>query len=446
MTRRGQTTTFQERVEITERAAQGQSDPAIAAALGCSPATVRKWRRRGRRHGAAGLASPMGRPATGPLGAAAPAVRDTLLALRRAHPGWGPDTLLAEVQADPRWAGLPLPGRSRVAALIKEAGLTRRYQRHTDLPVPQAALSGTPHEEWELDAQGMIRVEGVGPVSLISIVDTVSRLKVECYPCMEANNPPLPAYQLLLRRAFTAVGLPRRISFDHGTVFYDNTSPSPFPTRLHLWLIALGVEVVFTRKRCPTDHARIERTHQTMTLQALLGQRWPDQGALWAGLDRRRAMLNERIPCRPLSGQAPLQAFPGAAHSGRPYRPEREEALLDLGRVHRYLSACRFFRQVKPCGVFALGGYNYYLGKKLRGRTLVLSFDPAQGAWAAQVDGSAETLVIAPQGLTKSALMGELSRLLALPGHQLALPFTPEAWRQIEYAHALAGPLLPGTT
>lgn len=27
-----------------------------------------------------------------------------------------------------------------------------------------------------------------------------------------------------------------------------------------------------------------------MTLQALLGQCWPDQATLWAGLDARRAM------------------------------------------------------------------------------------------------------------------------------------------------------------
>jgi transposase InsO family protein len=106
----------------------------------------------------------------------------------------------------------------------------------------------------------------------------------------------LEAYQLMLRRAFLTVGLPRRITFDHGTVFYDNTSPSPFQTRLHLWLLALGIDVCFTRKRCPTDHAKIERTHQTMTLQALLGQRWSDQMALWAGLDARRAMLNQHIP------------------------------------------------------------------------------------------------------------------------------------------------------
>ena len=35
--------------------------------------------------------------------------------------------------------------------------------------------------------------------------------------------------------------------------------------------------------------------------------------------------------------------------------------------------------------------------------------------------------------------MGELGHLLALPAYQLALPFTHEAWRQLEYAQNLTG-------
>jgi hypothetical protein len=41
------------------------------------------------------------------------------------------------------------------------------------------------------------------------------------------------------------------LTLDHGTVFYDNTTPSPFPTTLHLWLLALGVQVRFTRHPMP---------------------------------------------------------------------------------------------------------------------------------------------------------------------------------------------------
>jgi hypothetical protein len=168
------------------------------------------------------------------------------------------------------------------------------------------------------DGRGIriMRVEGVGKVSLINIVDVTSRLKAESYPSLETTNPALPDYQLTLRRAFLTYGLPQVLTLDHGTVFYDNTTPSPFPTKLHLWLLALGIQVRFTRKRCPTDHAIIERTHQTITAQALLGQAYPSPSALWAGLDARREVLNHHLPSRALSHKSPLEAYPQAIHGG----------------------------------------------------------------------------------------------------------------------------------
>jgi hypothetical protein len=47
MLRHRPTTTIVERVTIIERASAGETDAMIAAALGCSIWTVRKWRRRG---------------------------------------------------------------------------------------------------------------------------------------------------------------------------------------------------------------------------------------------------------------------------------------------------------------------------------------------------------------------------------------------------------------
>ena len=69
--------------------------------------------------------------------------------------------------------------------------------------------------------------------------------------------------------------------------------------------LSLGVQVRFTRKRCPTDHANTLRTHQTMTAQALLGQTYPSPSDLWTGLDERREVLNHHLPSRALAHQAP---------------------------------------------------------------------------------------------------------------------------------------------
>jgi hypothetical protein len=191
MLRRGQITTFQERLDITERAAAGQSDTEIATALGCSVWTVRKWRRRGQHQGRTGLSSQMGRPISGPLCMLPTGMRDAILQMRRTHPGWGPTTLLAELRVDPRWADCPLPSRSPIAALLGAEKLTRRYQKHSALPAPAIQPQGAPHDEWELDAQGRMRVAGVGNVSLITLVDVVSRLKIESSPCLDTTNPPV---------------------------------------------------------------------------------------------------------------------------------------------------------------------------------------------------------------------------------------------------------------
>jgi hypothetical protein len=202
------------------------------------------------------------------------------------------------------------------------------------------------------------------------------------------------------------------------------------------------IDLCFTRKRCPTDHAKMERTHQTMILQTLLGQRWSDQAALWAGLDARRTMLNHHIPSSVFQGHAPLQVCPEAAHSGRISRPEWEAEMLDLERVFAYLATCRWFRRIRANGRLDLGGYDYYLGTSLRKQLLEVHFDATQGCFLGQLAGRESTITFAPQGLTKTDLMGELGHLLALPAYQLALPFTQEAWRQLEYTRVLAGTTL----
>src|SRR6266571_8718235 len=439
---RGQTTTFQTRLEINEYASAGWNDTQIATAVGCSVWTVRKWRRRWRKLGHIGFTSQMGRPVTGPLSTFPDELQQAILHLRQLHPGWGPATLLTALKTDPSWHDQPLPSRARIAALLKQAGLTRHYQPHHDLLQPPRASPNTPHQEWQMDAQGIMRVEGVGKVSLITIVDVVSRLKAESYPGLETTNPALPDYQLTLRRAFLTYGLPEILTLDHGTVFYDNTTPSPFPTRLHLWLLALGVQVRFTRKRCPTDHAIIERTHQTMTAQALLGQTYPSHAALWAGLDERRQVLNHHLPSRTLAHQTPLEAYPRAIHSGRSYRPEWEEELLSLEKVSAYLAQGRWFRSVRTNGYFGLGSYQYYLGKHFAQHSVAIRFDPDTTTLICQPEGNEGTIQLPVQGITKAELMGELAVLQALPIYQLALPFSQEAWRQLEYANGLIGTTL----
>lgn len=436
--RRGQKTTFQERVLMSELATAGRTDLEIADTLGRSVWTVRKWRRLFQRKGRVGLTTQMGRPATGILSTLPLDLQTIIRGLRVAHPGWGPDTILATLRADPFWRTQRLPSRSRVAAFLKQEGLTRRYQRHVDLPQPTPQAPQAAHDEWQMDAQGVMQVEGVGKVSVINAIDVASRLKVESCPRAGTSKPAAADDSVTLRRAFVTFGVPKRLSLDHDTVFFDNTCQSPFPTRLHLWLLGLGIEVVFTRVRRPTDHALVERMHQTMTSQALLGQRWPNQDRLWVELDQRRSVLNHYLPVRALHHQAPLEAFPEAVFSERSYRPEWEENLLDLERVYQYLARGRWFRYTNH-GCVRLGTYNYYLDYHDDKQTMEITFDPSRVAFVCLPEESKPPIMVPAQGLTKADLMGDLATLLQLPAYQLALPFFPEHQRQLALVGSLRG-------
>jgi len=82
------------------------------------------------------------------------------------------------------------------------------------------------------------------------------------------------------------------------------------------------------------------------------------------------------------------------------------------------------------------------MGRRFARRSVAISFDPGSAALLCQPEGSEETLHLPVQGLTKAELMGELAALQALPIYQIALPFSWEAWRQVEYTRLLTGTTL----
>jgi hypothetical protein len=442
MVQRGQETTFEERMEIGERWEAGQTDPEIAAAMGRPVPTVRKWRRKYQREGRRGLVSRMGRPPTGALGQFPLEMRDAVREMRERCPGWGPLTIRTELEDDRRFAGMRLPSRSRIAAFLKQEDLTRKYERHSELPQPQAVEPERAHEEWEVDAQGVIQVPDLGSVSIININDLFSRLKVDSLPCLDTSHPNTLDYQVVLRRAFLRYGLPERVSLDHDSVFYDNASASPYPTTLHLWLIALDVEVRFIQQKPPAEHSVIERAHQTMNQQAVAGRTFADGSALQQSLSDRLDFLNGRFPSRSLGGQPSLVACPEAQHSGRPYRLEWEEDMLDMQRVYEYLAKGHWFRRTSSPGQFSLGSHRYNVGRDLGDQTLEITFDSQTHQLKCLSENGSREIHLPVQGLTADALMGELSPLLVLPAYQLALPFSRSAWREMTMCNNLTGTTL----
>lgn len=423
MGQKGQKTTLEERVEIAELVSAGQSSQEIADALGRALATIRKWRQRYRREGRTGLSSQMGRPADGALAKTPGEMKDALLELREKHPGWGAQTLRLEIAKDKRFTDLKLPSRARIAAYLKEQKKVRKYEHHQEMPEPKVQTVQRPHQEWEMDAEGVTTVTGVGKVSFINLLDVYSHTSIDSHACLNSSHPKSQEYQRVLRRAFLRYGLPEQISLDHDSAFYDNKSASPFPSVIHLWLIGLGVQVRFIHKRPPLEHSRIERHHQTIAWQAFDGQTFSDITELQRSLQARMLFLNQEYPTSALNGQPPFHAFPQARHSSRLYSPETEEHILDLQRIYDYLQTGRWFRKVSAVGTFSLGGYPYNATTSRAEQTLEITFDAPTRKLICLPEKTTSSFSLHIQGLTKSALIGNA---LALPGYaiyQLALPF-----------------------
>jgi transposase len=422
MSHKGQTTTLEERVMIAERVDAGQSSREIADELRRPLPTIRKWRQKYLREGRAGLSSQMGRPAAGALAATPAEMKDAILELREKHPGWGAQTLRLEIAKDKRFAGMTIPSRARIAAYLKEQKKVRKYERHQDLPEPKAQPVQRPHQEWEMDAQGVTTVAGLGKVSFINVLDVYSHVSIDSHACPNTRHPRSQEYQRVLRRAFIRYGLPEQISLDHDSAFYDNKSASPFPSVIHLWLIGLGVQVRFIHKKPPLEHSRIERHHQTIAGQAFEDQIFADETALQRSLQARMLFLNQEYPTRALDGQPPFQAFSQARHSSRFYCLETEEQLLDMQRIYDYLQSGRWFRQVSSVGTFSLGGHLYNVTTRFAGQTLEITFDDATRKLICLPEKETTAFQLDIQGLTKAALMGNSLTLPSFTAYQLALP------------------------
>lgn len=427
-------TTLEDRMMIVTLAKAGHSDSDIAERSGWSISTVRKWRRRAAGQGLSGLASKMGRPSTGAMSTFSSGIEDTLRTWRTAHPGWGPLTLRVELSEDDSWQDEALPSRATIARWLNEVGLTRPYERHQDLPQPSSTSAHKPHEEWELDARGHGKIADVGVVALLNMNDRLTRIKVLSHPCWlgdrrASRHPTTEDYQAAFRLAASEWGLPDRLFVDRDSVFYDNGSKSPFPTRFHLWLQALGVDLVIGPPHLPQKRGITERSHQTWDGQVLQGQTFATWEHLRLALERRRDFMNEHLPCASLDGRPPLVAYPQARIPRRVYRPEWEAERLDLERVYAYLAQGRWFRKGSNVGAFSLGNQRYSLGKDWIAEDVEITFDPTDRHLVFRSPKMDEPKRLPIKGMDKTALMGDMGPLVGLDQFQLALPFTWQEWQ-----------------
>jgi hypothetical protein len=181
--------------------------------------------------------------------------------------------------------------------------------------------------------------------------------------------------QQQLRAAFTRWGLPRHLRVDNGKPW---GSWNDLPPALALWLIGLGIDVVWNDPRRPQQNGVVERSQGT-------GKRWAEPhrchsvAELQSRLDEDDCLQRERYPLQ--QGKSRWDLFAGLAHSGRCYAAADEAYQWDLQRVRDHLAGYAVPRQVDCQGKVSVYNRNLYVGVVHASKQVCVQYDPEQEHW-----------------------------------------------------------------
>lgn len=181
--------------------------------------------------------------------------------------------------------------------------------------------------------------------------------------------------QAELRRVFARWGLPGGFRVDNGIPW---GSWGDLPTDLALWLVGLGVGLLFNPPRRPQDNGVVERSQGT-------GKRWAEPwacataAALQRQLDEMDALARDEYPS--IGGRSRSAAFPDLAHSGRAYSVGWERRHWDLDKVLAHLAEYSLPRRVDRQGMVSVYNRTRYVGKAHSGRDIYVLLDPLRREW-----------------------------------------------------------------
>jgi len=316
--------------------------------------------RRYRAEGAAGL-EPRSRAPHRPGRAMPDEIADAIVALRCAHPNWGPKKLRAVLaRGAPRMAW---PALSSMGDLLRREGLVRgRRRRRTPLPVTQPfALVSAANDLWCIDFKGWFRTGDGQRCDPLTLSDADSRFLLAC----RAVDPDTAAVDAVTERAFREYGLPLAIRSDNGPPFAGNGAGGL--SRLAVKWIKLGIRVERTDPASPQQNGRHERMHATLKADTAK----PPAETLAAqqrSFDRFRREYNEVRPHEALGQETPASR----------YRPSRRRYPKRIEEPH--YDAEHAVRRVRSNGEIRWGGDLIFVSETLAGEPIGVA-ETETGDW-----------------------------------------------------------------
>jgi hypothetical protein len=178
-----------------------------------------------------------------------------------------------------------------------------------------------------------------------------------------------------LRKIFAKWGLPERMRVDNGVPW---GSKGDLPTDLGLWLIGLGVDMIWNPPRRAQQNGIVKRSHLTT-------QRWAEAEKCKDMLELKKQLSwvgeIQRQFYPAIEGQTRIEAYPELMVVRRPYDSTLEQQSWDFDRVCKFLSTGLWIRLVNKQGQISIYNRNYRVGASYGGQQVSSRFDAQAREW-----------------------------------------------------------------
>lgn len=327
--------------------------------FGISRRTGYKWVRRYEAAGVSALQELSRAPRSHP-NAVSSDVAQSILAIRRRHPRWGPRKL--QVLLSRQRPRIIVPAASTIGDILKRNGLVRprRRVRRSSPYGDRLRQYGAPNAVWCADFKGCFSVGGWSDGERchpLTISDGFSRYLLRC----RALRRPLHQHtKRVFESAFIEYGLPRAIRTDNGPPF-STLAPGGL-SRLAVWWIRLGIRPERIMPGRPDQNGRHERMHRTLKAETARPPR-SSFSAQQRAFDRFQAEYNDERPHEALDQEVPASRYRRSLRTYPKQLPELDypahfetrvaypNGVITFGNTQWYVSDCLVGERIglEPC-------------------------------------------------------------------------------------------------
>ncbi len=337
----------------------GVSVKDVARRYGVDRRTVHRWLVRYANEGMAGLVDRSSKPDTCPHQIPVE-VEALIVSMRRAHPGWGPRTILNQLRREL----VEPPSRSAVyRALVRHQLIVPKPRRRQRDEFKRWERSRA-MELWQMDVMGGVRLADGSQLSVVTGIDDHSRFCVIARLVERATARPVCD---ALMHGLSRFGVPDQILTDNGKVFTGKLAQKPAVVLFDRICLNNGIRHILTAPYSPTTTGKVERLHKTLRKEFFTTQVFDSIVEAQAGLDSWVEYYNHDRDHQGIGDVPPIRRFELA----NPPAVEVVDGEMDITEPVE-VKPQPVVRRVDTAGRISIIKHRYHVGRYLAGQQVTV--------------------------------------------------------------------------